>query len=50
MFIWVARDKGSEWKALAALQGKGTMPAIPLIEAVCEPFLPQRNKGGPRSD
>ncbi len=44
MFIWVARDKGSEWKALTALQGRGKLPVIPLIEAVGEPFLAQRNK------
>lgn len=25
MFIWVARDKGSEWKALTALQGRGKL-------------------------
>lgn len=38
-FVWVMRDKGSEWRALTSLQRLGPLAFTPLIEAVCEPFL-----------
>lgn len=44
MFIWVARDKGSEWQVLRLLQQAGQLGLLPLVEAVCEPFQIQRGK------
>lgn len=39
MYIWVARDKGSEWRALLEMSAAGPLPCRPLIEVVCEPFV-----------
>lgn len=41
-FVWVARDKGSEWKTIHSLQYMGELPFRLLVEAVCEPFIPNR--------
>ena len=41
-YVWVARDKSSEWKAIHSFQLLGHLPFRPLIEMVCEPFLPNR--------
>lgn len=43
MFVWVLRDKGSEWRAATSLQLTGAVQFRPLVEAVCEPMLPRPN-------
>ncbi len=40
--VWVARDKASEWAAIHSSFFFGHLPFRPLIEAVCEPFIPDR--------
>jgi hypothetical protein len=40
MFVWALRDKGSEWRAMRQFLERGRLPFVPLVEAVCEPFLP----------
>lgn len=42
MFVWAMRDKGSEWRAMDSFLRAGALPFIPLVEAVCEPFITQR--------
>lgn len=42
MFVWAMRDKGSEWRAMESFLRAGALPFTPLVEAVCEPFIPQR--------
>ena len=44
MYIWVMRDKGSEWQALGRFSERGSLPFVPLIEAVREPFMPTRGR------
>lgn len=41
MYVWAMRDKGSEWRAAAAIAKRGPLPFTPLVEAVCEPFMPR---------
>lgn len=41
MFVWVMRDKGSEWRAVSTFVRQGALPFVPLVEAVCEPYLPR---------
>lgn len=41
-FVWVARDKGSEWRAIQSFLLLGQLPFRLLVEAVCEPFIPNR--------
>ena len=47
MFVWALRDKGSEWRTIRRFLDVGKLPFIPLIEAVREPYQPQRG-GTPR--
>jgi hypothetical protein len=42
------RDKGSEWKTMRNFMRTGRLPFVPLVEAVCEPFLP--NRGAPTAN
>jgi len=46
-FVWVLRDKGSEWRTIRRVLEAGRAPFTPLIEAVREPYQPQRG-GTPR--
>jgi hypothetical protein len=39
MFVWVMRDKGSEWRALRS-QNLKSLGCRLLIEAVREPLIP----------
>lgn len=39
MFIWVMRDKGSEWKTALSFLSSRDLPFTPLIESVCEPII-----------
>ena len=41
-YVWVARDKNSEWNAIHSFQLLGHLPFRPLIEMVCEPSIPNR--------
>jgi hypothetical protein len=50
MYLLVARDKGSEWRALGELAAAGTLPSLVLIEAVCEPLVGQNGKPGSAPD
>jgi hypothetical protein len=45
--ICVLRDKGSEWQAIGQMLQAGGMPVQPVIEAVCEPFIPRRGRKTP---
>ncbi len=47
MFVWVMRDKGSEWRTALQRAGTEQLRFIPLVEAVCERFLPQQDKAAP---
>jgi len=47
-FIWVMRDKGSEWRTLRRFLASGRLPFSPLIEAVCEPYF-AREDSSPKS-
>lgn len=42
MYVWVLRDKGSEWRAVSSLLRDGPRTFYPLVEAVCEPFIAGR--------
>ena len=43
MYVWVLRDKGSEWRAVSSLLREGPRTFYPLVEAVCEPFIATRS-------
>ena len=42
------RDKGSEWRALKKIRERGPLSFTPLVEAVCEPYMPSYG-GVPKS-
>jgi hypothetical protein len=44
MFVWAMRDKGSEWRAVRKLLERGDLPFTPLVEAVCEPYMPREGE------
>jgi len=44
MYVWVMRNKGSEWQALGRCLERGPLPFVPLVEAVREPFIPSRGR------
>jgi hypothetical protein len=43
MYVWVFRDKGSEWRTVSSLLREGPRTFYPLVEAVCEPFIATRS-------
>lgn len=44
MYVWALRDKSSEWNALRQLAARGPLGFTPLVEAVCEPLLPRKDR------
>jgi len=47
VYVWVLRDKGSEWRTIKKFLRRGRLPFAPLVEAVCEPYLRKGSQPNP---